>query len=442
MAPRFCVIADDLTGALDTGVVFRKNGFLTAVSGQSLPDIRTEPEAPEVLVVNTETRHLMPEQAYTVVSSMAQAIAKLAPDPIIYKKIDSTLRGNLGSELKALGNTFPGRLLVIAPAFPGQGRTCRRGLVYLHDKPLQETEFARDPLNPVLTSYIPDLLLQEKELRVAVLSPGELEKLLLKEMDPDNTGAVAYAVVDGETEDDLRQTARICLKHSSRVIPAGSAGLAAWLASLAGETPGSTISTKSRPMLPTGPALVVNGSLNPAALVQIRNAIRGGARDFAVGGREAACLLEPQEKPGSMPGEDGDRIDALVYGIGASLAKGDPVCIRTILDRGQLGGWAGDFSAAGGKGLPMYTALPLALGRLVARVLANIKPAFLVVLGGDTLTGILEALGAGILYPETELEPGIVASKMGIRGGSITLVSKAGGFGDPELLVRLLEMEL
>jgi uncharacterized protein YgbK (DUF1537 family) len=441
MAPRFCVIADDLTGALDTGVVFRKNGFLTAVSSHFLPDTRTGPRSPEVLVVNTETRHLTPEQAYTVVSSLAAAMVKLSPDTIVYKKIDSTLRGNIGPELKALNDAFPGKLLVTAPALPGQGRTCREGSVYLYGKPLHETEFAQDPLNPIHTSYVPDLFLRGREPNVAVLSPGELERVLSEEVDSGNPGEFAYAVVDGETEEDLRQTARVCLKYPSRVIPAGSAGLAAWLSSLCGESSGSTFSTKTSPTLPVGPALVVNGSLNPAALEQIRNAIQEGARDLAVGGREAACLLEIQGKPGNAPGDDSDRISALVHSIGASLAKGDPVCIRTILDRGQLGEWLDDFYSTGGQGLPMHTALPRALGRLVAKVLESIKPALLVVLGGDTLSGVLEAFGSGILYPEAELEPGTVASRMSIPGGNITLVSKAGGFGDPGLLVRLLETE-
>ena len=96
---KLLIIADDFTGALDTGVQFAARGAATRVVTDLAYDF-TLADA-EVLVMVAETRHLPPEEAYDVVYRTARN-AREAGIPYIYKKTDSALRGNIGSELTAV----------------------------------------------------------------------------------------------------------------------------------------------------------------------------------------------------------------------------------------------------------------------------------------------------------------------------------------------------
>ena len=87
---RISVIADDLTGALDTGVQFRQWGYTVQLTDSP------EHSSAEVAITNTDTRNKTGEEAYRATYDVA---VKLRGHDIIYKKTDSTLRGNPGQEL-------------------------------------------------------------------------------------------------------------------------------------------------------------------------------------------------------------------------------------------------------------------------------------------------------------------------------------------------------
>ena len=111
---RFGIIADDLTGAMDTGVGFAKIGLDTIVS---FGDRIRQPAT--VVVVSTDSRADDPETAYR----KARREASKFPGLYVYKKIDSTLRGNIGTELRALMDTLGIERSVVCPAFPANKRT-------------------------------------------------------------------------------------------------------------------------------------------------------------------------------------------------------------------------------------------------------------------------------------------------------------------------------
>jgi len=110
--PDLLVLADDLTGALEVGAKLR------AVVGFDLP----------AQVIDTETRHVPPPEAAARVRSL---LAK-AVRPRIFKKTDSTLQGNIGAELAALSEAYPGETIHYIPAYPDMGRIVRQGHLYVH----------------------------------------------------------------------------------------------------------------------------------------------------------------------------------------------------------------------------------------------------------------------------------------------------------------------
>ncbi len=197
------VIADDLTGCGDVGVLLVKYGLniVTTVS-DVLPSIEAVHQY-DVIMINTDTRHESPDTAYSRVAKAAEYFRKLNIKKI-YKKIDSTLRGNIGSEIDALFDVFKLQYLDMCAAFPKAGRTTNRGYHYVNKKLITDTEFASDPQCPVREAYIP---------------------ALLKNQTSHNEQIRVYDCVD---QRDLKQTAKKItdlLKNSTYQVICGASGL-------------------------------------------------------------------------------------------------------------------------------------------------------------------------------------------------------------------------
>lgn len=147
-------LADDLSGALDAAAAFHHAGrsVTVALSCDDWP----EPDG-AVLGLTTETRNLRPVAAAArIAATLAEAQARGAR--LVYKKIDSTLRGPIGAEVAALCAALPQVRVLFCPANPPAGRTVRDGVLRVHGVPVAETDFGRDPANPVRTSAVRELL--------------------------------------------------------------------------------------------------------------------------------------------------------------------------------------------------------------------------------------------------------------------------------------------
>jgi uncharacterized protein YgbK (DUF1537 family) len=124
------VLADDLTGAADAGVAFARGGGRVDVL---LDPVAAGPGGPgQVTVIDTDTREASPAAAY---ATMRRTAAHLGRHDHVLKKIDSLLRGPVAGELAALRGAQPGRMLIVAPAVPVQGRVTSGGAVLLTGPP-------------------------------------------------------------------------------------------------------------------------------------------------------------------------------------------------------------------------------------------------------------------------------------------------------------------
>lgn len=148
-------LADDLSGALDAAAAFHAAGRTVVVP--LVPGVWPVPAAGTVVGVTTESRNLPPAAAAAAVAA-ALAAGQARGARLVYKKIDSTLRGPVAAELAALAAADPRRRILFAPANPAVGRTVVGGVLRVHGVPVAETEFARDPVSPVRTSSLRDLL--------------------------------------------------------------------------------------------------------------------------------------------------------------------------------------------------------------------------------------------------------------------------------------------
>ena len=248
-------LADDLTGAFEAGAKFADCGIDATVTAWG----RNAANAGRVLVIDTETRHLPPHDAARRVSTAAAA----CDARLIYKKTDSTLRGNIGAELGALLAAFPESPLIYAPAYPAMGRVVKRGHLSIHAAPAHETVFASDALNPVTDSDIARVLRSQTQAPVFSTSVAELK----------NLAPGAIYICDGESDSDIAASARALTGSPARCLAAGPAAFAEAIARRL---------NLPRAAAPAWPAisscLVINGSRHELSARQVCHAEKLGWR--------------------------------------------------------------------------------------------------------------------------------------------------------------------
>jgi uncharacterized protein YgbK (DUF1537 family) len=246
------IIADDFTGSNDTGVQLRKKGLDVEVL--LFP---TEEALDHSVVLDTESRILPPEEAYQKVKALTTKVAQNNDFQFIYKKIDSTLRGNIAKEIQAVMDVTQPDEIIIAPAFPKIKRTTKNGRHYLDGKPLMETEIANDPLTPVWTDDIMELLKKDFTSTIVLHSVADLAQGIWPE------GLIH--IFDIQEDSDLKRLACIAKKRDKKQLFVGSAGLAEYLF--------------EKPQLST---LSVVGSVSEVSLQQMNVAEKNGVLSVTI----------------------------------------------------------------------------------------------------------------------------------------------------------------
>lgn len=397
---RFGIIADDLTGAMDTGVGFARMGLDTIIIFGSRP----APEA-TVVVLSTDSRVDDPETAYRKVKGKARKLA----GRYVYKKIDSTLRGNIGQELKAVMDALGVEKAVVSPAFPANKRTVVDGKLLVGNVPVDRTSFARDPVSPVTESHIPTLLHKQAGLQVGSISLDDVKRGASYISQQIVNSEHRVIVADAVEQVHLRYIAEALVTGGSSWLPCGSAGLAMELPCAFGYR--ARDMKPVEPVTSRKPVLVVVGSRHEATARQVKMA--------------ETCLhlsLTSVEPSQFVPRKGKQaRINQLTEEVGNHIDSGKSVIITSTLSQHV-------------PALEELTADVLA--KIAVRVIQWWDVGGLILTGGDVAKETCEALeatGARILK---ELEPGVVVGEVigGIKEG-LRIVTKAGGFGSDEAIV-------
>jgi len=238
------VISDDLTGCGDVGLHFADYGLRTVVYASDFACPRQEPKLNgnwDVLVVNTESRVDEPGKAYEKVRAVLSFFRKSGIKQI-YKKIDSTLRGNIGPEIDALFDGLKIERLPFCAAVPRMGRTTRGGYHYVEGELVTRTEFSRDSRSQVNQSHIPTLLKGTSRYYERV------------------------EVYDATSQNDLRNIASEIKDYEAIC---GASGLAEELVKYWGK-PGARRGVKSKTAISgPGPVLIISGSAKSITYEQI-----------------------------------------------------------------------------------------------------------------------------------------------------------------------------
>lgn len=242
------IIADDLTSAADGAGPFVARGLHTMVSRKVQPQLG---KAPDVISIDCASRSMNATSAAHVVGEI---VATLKNSKILYKTVNSTLRGNVKQEIYAAYRASGRKRLIIAPAFPEAGRTTQNGIQLLDGIPVSQTQYANDPIHPALTSNIAELI---------------------------DTSIGSFLILDAQTQAELDQQIA-AIANPENILWVGSPGMAQSLAKI--------IAPKTKPINSTQLAnkiLVVVGSAN--AISQKQASLLGDVD-------HVHCLMSPSER--------------------------------------------------------------------------------------------------------------------------------------------------
>ncbi|GAA2301860.1 four-carbon acid sugar kinase family protein [Streptomyces hawaiiensis] len=374
------ILADDLTSAGDGAAPFRQAGYGARIL-LSTP-VSPPRRAVGVTAVDLGSRVLDEEAA---ASSTWRAAGLFAGSGLLFKTVDSTLRGHVAAEVRAAWAGSRRRAVVMAPAFPAEGRVTVEGVQYVRGVPVHESDYARDPVHPVrcsdLTTLFPEAVLAQPD-RAAEL--------------PDLIGNGDLIVCSAAEDGDLDRLVA-AVPRLDEVLWVGSPGLAAALARRCARATGSTASLPA----PARRPLVVVGSTNPATRRQLAALhTRGDVQGVTVGVDPAPAVqtLRGLTAPVLTLQTPGERHTPQTAQV---LARSQAAVVKTLIEDHMVDA--------------------------------------LVITGGETATTVLQPLGVTGIDLLDEPEPGVVRGSL-TGPLALPVLIKAGGFGDDALLLRLCHL--
>ncbi|WP_043529924.1 four-carbon acid sugar kinase family protein [Litchfieldella xinjiangensis] len=373
------IVADDLTGALDAAAPFAERGLATrvALSPETLETTLAAGRGlPEVISVNTASRHMTAQDAALRVAEVAGRLVECQPR-VLVKKVDSTLRGQVVAESLML-RQLSQRRLVLAPAVPRQGRQVRGAQVVVEGVPLADTEYARDALSPPPCAPLDEVFASQGQT-LGRYCPGK-----------DGGLPEGEWVVDADSDDDMDRLARQLLDSPAAWLPVGAAGLTQALAQALVGAPG-------RVVLPSCPGvLLAVGSRSPRAQRQVARVMETWPDLTRVAILEGGMNTTDADSLLIVPGEPNQEpIDADI--VASLMTDGVAAC---------------------------EAARP---GRL------------LYLSGGDIALAVLVRLSGAFIELMGEWRPGVPLGFVD-GDHARPVMTKAGGFGDETLLVELVGM--
>lgn len=307
--------------------------------------------------------------------ALANAARAWRDADVLIVQFDSTLRGRVARDCATALAASGRRKLVIAPAFPSAGRTVEQGCVRVDGVPVHDTAFGRDPTLPVRESSVPALFDAHRIEAKAARDAAQARALL---------DVHDIVVVDAHTEAELDAIAAT-FSCERDVLLAGSTGLLRALARVLPRPQGAPdgrrhggLDHAAAGVMPARRPWLVVGSLNPRSRRQLAIA-------------RAQCRID-------VAATDETRLPA---GAGAQAALGD--LVPRVTDALRSGACDG-----------------------------------LVVTGGETARRIVDALPALSLRVCREIMPGVPLAEVKTATGTFSMITKAGGFGEDDALVRCI----
>lgn len=384
---KILLIADDYTGANDTGIKIAERGYEVEISLKTDEVIDSD-----ICVIDTESRNISGNDARKIINKTLTSINNLDDYLFIYKKVDSTLRGNIKEECEEIIKYYKPEIVIFNPAYPVLGRKVIDGIHFVNDLRLKETEFAKDPEKPV----------EEDDIRKIFDTTSCHHSL--EEVRNGLTIKEGVNTFDTELDSDLAEIAKKCLDLNKKTLYIGSAGLCDALFD---------------ELIIKDPALAIVGSVSKENEMAVEYCAKMGTK-----------VLELSLKDFVENKYENTLKTAL-----ETLNSGEDLLITTSKNRKS---YEESKSYLENKGLNQDKEFRRLIEVLVEEVIKKSKLSGLFITGGTTAFNALKALKASGTVLLRELEPGIIISEIKGLESDLFMVSKAGAFGNEKTIYNSL----
>ena len=420
------VIADDLTGANDTGVQFAKKRYNTIVSIFDKSSVlQSVPGDLDVFVIDTETRGLEDKIARKKLKSILEKI-NIKKKDVVYKKVDSTLRGNIGSELEEIMMILNRDICIFSPSYPSYQRITVGGYLIVDHKPLELSEYSYGNSKRVEDSFIPFLLKAQTNVPVGKIDLKDVtkgQKIILSKINELYQKGNKIIVIDSTSEQHLADIFSSGLKFDGSVLFSGSAGLANHFPKMYNKNENLKIKIEDN----RGPVIVVAGSRNSIMEEQInylRNRLNFtelkidleqifSNKDRILESYVTKCIK------GIKGNQDLVIHTDAIYNEEKSINK--KLMLKYNLSFRELEVKIKNF-----------------FGELTSKIIENSYTRNLILTGGDIALGVCKELNIYNLHILDELLPGIPLNIANYKNYSLNIITKAGGFGKKDTLYNLI----
>ena len=379
------IVADDLTGANDSALQFYMQGANTQILLADNVEMENI-SATQTWAVSTETRNLSAEEAFEKVKdTTCMILEKINPD-YFFKKIDSTIRGNVAIEVLTTLNELQWDAAVVVPAFPDEERITIGGYHLLRSMPIERTEVSRDPKAPIYESHLPTLfqsqLVAEYEHLIGLIEWKTVVKgagpILMKINELIAEGR-KLIVIDAASNVDIEQIALAIKKIDKQILPAGTAAFAKALAKLWFGTLEEEEQVIQQKIIPPLPKCIVSGSATELCARQINYFKKSDLFNSYV------------EYNLSHDDIENDVSDELVCGIVSNLSQGRNVIVHTADLQARVGADATEEEIE--RNANFISLITEYLAELSKRIKERVEVIFIFV-GGETSFKACSKIGA------------------------------------------------
>jgi len=354
-------------------------------------------------VVDTETRGMSGEEAYNAVKKIGDEI-DFSSFKYVIKKVDSTLRGNLAEEIKAIDEAYKSDIIIFAPALPDLGRTTIDGVHCLNGTPITKTELSKDPKKPVMEDNLKKILEKVYSETVTHISINDIEKEI-------NWSNGRLFTFDAVTNLNMQTIIKKGLKTGKKILWVGTAAMADNLFEIEYKTP---------------PSLAVVGSVSSVTRSQVKYAENAGIALLKV---PVSDIINDIVKENFIK----NALDILEEGKDLMIISPASYSVEEYEETNRVG------KSKNMSNNEISILIQNILGDISKEIMGKIKLLGVFLTGGDTAIGFFEkvkALGSSI---SGEVTTGIPIMKL--RGGELDglkVITKAGAFGKEDIIVYSL----
>lgn len=420
--PNTIVIADDVTGANDIGIMYAKAGLSAFV--YSYGDGKKQEYLPcDTLIIDTDSRFDTCETAYQKVYNALKNVPKDETVQFIDKQC-SVFRGNIGAEFDAMMDALNEEFAVVVLGFPNNGRTTRHHIHYVHGTRLEDSQFKNDPVHPMTCSDLVEILQSQTKRRVGaidyeVYSSGEAG---VKEALAQARKEYNYVIMDVRDNSDLSFLARV-LKNQRMLC--GSSALSEYLAKLEAERLGECI--KKELYVKRQKVFCMAGSLTPQTIAQTAYMKQNGYPVYTL---DTTKLFDKTERATEMK--------RLYAQICKAYETDDFVMIHSMNTPEEVASTKELAFRAGISNTEVSSLVSETLSEVTKWAVKEYALRRIIVCGGDTSASLCAQLHIHGMRVLEEIEAGLPTCES-VDEPYYRMVLKSGSFGSESFVEKALE---